>query len=91
MHFEMLSPICFNLDQSKILSSGNWLTLSPNKPWNLRVSSISFLKTLWEKGKLLIMSNFSFSRSVFYYFGEYSATFIKFKIVVCRPFEFGKV
>ena len=23
----MLSAICFNLDQSKILSSGNWLTL----------------------------------------------------------------
>ena len=28
-HFKMLSAICFNLDQSKTLSSGNGLTL-PN-------------------------------------------------------------
>ena len=28
MDFKMLSAICFNLDQSKILSSGNGLTLS---------------------------------------------------------------
>ena len=27
------------------------------------------LKTLWEKGKLLVKSNFSFSHSVFYPFG----------------------
>ena len=26
MHFKMLSAVCFNLDQSKILSSGNGLT-----------------------------------------------------------------
>ena len=26
MHFEMSSAICFNLDQSKLLSSGNGLT-----------------------------------------------------------------
>ena len=25
MHFKMLSAICFNLDQSKFLSSGNWV------------------------------------------------------------------
>ena len=25
MHFKMSSAICFNLDQSRILSSGNWL------------------------------------------------------------------
>ena len=28
MHFKMLSAICFNLDQSKVLSSGNELTHS---------------------------------------------------------------
>ena len=33
----------------------------PNKPWFLRVCSISLLKTLWEKEKLLVTSNFSFS------------------------------
>ena len=27
MHFEMSSAICFNLDQSKILSSGNGLSV----------------------------------------------------------------
>ena len=42
----------------------------PNKPCFLRVCSTSLLKTLWEKEKLLVTSNFSFSRSVFYLFGE---------------------
>ena len=42
----------------------------PNKPWFLRVCSTSHLKTLWEKEKLLVMTNFSFSHSVFYPFGE---------------------
>ena len=32
----------------------------PNKPWFLRVCSTSLLKTLWEKEKLLVTSNFSF-------------------------------
>ena len=40
----------------------------PNKPWILRVCSTSLLKTLWEKKKLLVTSNFSFSHSVFYQF-----------------------
>ena len=33
----------------------------PNKPWVLCVCSICLLKTLWEKEKLLVTSNFSFS------------------------------
>ena len=33
--------------------------------------------------------NFSFTHSVFYLFRELSAIFIKFKIVVCRLFQFG--
>ena len=63
----------------------------PNKPWFLRVCYTSLLKTLWEKEKLLVTSNFSFSHSVFHLSGELSAIFIKFKIVVCRHFEFGRV
>ena len=63
----------------------------PNKPWFLSVCSISLLKILWEKEKLLVMSNFSFSRSVFYPFGELSAIFIKFEFVVCKLFQFGRV
>ena len=54
-----------------------------NKPWFLRVCSTNLLKTLWEKEKLLIMSNFSFSHSVFHPFGELSAIIIEFEIVVC--------
>ena len=61
----------------------------PNKPWFLRVYSTSLLKTLWEKEKLLVTSNFSFSHSVFYPFGELSAFFIELKIVVCKLFQFG--
>ena len=49
-----------------------------NKPLFLCVCRTSLLKTLWEKEKLLIMSNFSFSHSVFYPFGELSFIFIKF-------------
>ena len=56
----------------------------PNKPWFLRACSKSLLKTLWEKEKLLVTSNFSFSRSVFSPFGEHSLIFIKFEIVVCK-------
>ena len=37
----------------------------PNKPWFLRVCRTSLLKTLREKEKLLVTSNFSFSHSVF--------------------------
>ena len=40
----------------------------PNKPWFLGVCSTDLLKTLWEKEKLLVTSNFSFSHSVFYLF-----------------------
>ena len=63
----------------------------PNKPWFLRVCSWSLLKTLWEKEKLLKMSNFSFSHRVFYPFEELSAIFIKVKIVVYKLFHFGRV
>ena len=71
---KILSPAnAFKLDQSKNLSFGKGLTLLPtvkfnpfqNKPWFLHVCITSLLKTLWEKEKLLVTSNFSFSRSVF--------------------------
>ena len=51
-----------------------------NKPLFSRICSL--LKTLWEKEELLISSNFSFSNNVFFYlFGEFSALFIKIKIL----------
>ena len=63
----------------------------PNKPWFIPVCNTSRLKTLWEKEKLLVKSNFSFSPSVFYPFWELSAIFIKFEIVVCKLSQFGRV
>ena len=63
----------------------------PNKPWFLCVYSTSLVKTLREKEKLLVTSNFSFSDSVFYPFWELSIIFIKLKIVLCKLFQFGRV
>ena len=63
----------------------------PNKPWFLRICSTCLLKTLREKEKLLVTSNFSFSLSVFYPSGEISACFVKFENVVCKLFQFGRV
>ena len=62
------------------------LILSHTIP-GLRVCSTSLLKTLWEKGKLLVMSNFSFSRSVFFPFGELSAIFDKLKLSSATSFS----
>ena len=56
------------------------------RPWET-----SLLKTLWEKNKLLVTSNFSFSHKVFYLFGQLSFIFMKFKIVVYKLFQFGRV
>ena len=68
------------------------LTLSQTSPvWFLRVCSTSLLKTLWEKKKLLVMSNFFFSHSVFHPSLEISAIFIKFEIVVCKLFQLGPI
>ena len=46
---------------------------STNKPLFSRVCSTSILKRLGEKEKLLVMSNFSFSHSVFYLFEKLSS------------------
>ena len=73
----------------QMLSIGS-LNPFPNKPWFLRVCSTSPFKTLWEKEKLCMMSNFSFSPRCFYLFGKLSAIFIKFEIVVCLLFHFGR-
>ena len=73
----------------KIMISG--FNPFPNKPWFSHVCSTNLLKTMWEKEKLLLKSNFSFSHSVFYSFGELSAIFIKFEIVVCKVFQFEQV
>ena len=42
---------------------------------------------LWEKKKLLVKSNFSFSRSVFYLFGELSAILSNLKLSSANSFN----
>ena len=63
----------------------------PNNPWFVCVNSTILLKTLREKEKLLVTSNFSFSHIVFYPFRELSATLTKFEIVICKLSQFGRV
>ena len=82
--------LCTNLNLFEE-DPANFLNPFPNKPWFLRACSTSLLKTLWEKKKLLVTSNFFFSHSVFYPFRELSTIFIKFKIVICKLFAFGRV
>ena len=62
----------------------------PNKPWFLRVCSTSLLKTLWEKEKLLATSNFSFSHSVFYSFGEFLPFSSNMKLTSANSFNLEK-
>ena len=63
----------------------------PKKPWFKCVCNARLLKTPWEKEKLLVTSNFSFSNSVFYLFGKLSSISIKFEIVDRNFFQFGRV
>ena len=58
-----------------------------NKPWYSHVCSTSHLKTLWEKEKLLITSNFSFSHNVSSSLWKLSAIFIKFEIIRYKLFQ----
>ena len=63
----------------------------PNKPLFSHVCSTSLLKTLCEKEKLLVTSNFSFLHSVFNPFRYLYAISIKFEIVVCKLFQFERI
>ena len=62
-----------------------WLTLSQTSP-GFYVSAVQVIWKHCGKRRKLITSNFSFSHSVFYTFGELSAIFIEFEIVVCKLF-----
>ena len=67
------------------------LTLSQTSPCFVHVCITSLLKKTWEKEKLLVTSNFpspmAFSTTL-----ENFLTFSsKFKIVVCKLFQFGRV
>ena len=83
----LFSSNTLKFNQSKIL----FFNPFPNKPMFLCVCRASLLKTLLEKKKILIKSNFFFSHSVFYPFVEISAIFIKFEIVVRKLFQLAPV
>ena len=91
-HTLITEPHRWGLFNQKHLQMTAFLIISPlpNKPWYLGVCSTSLLKTLWEKEKLLVMSNLYFSHSVFYPFGELSAIFINLK-VICNLIQCGRV
>ena len=59
-HHFFLFPLCFE----KVL-----INPFPHNDTFCRPWETSLLKTLWEKEKFLVTSNFSFSHSVFYPFG----------------------
>ena len=83
-----------DLDKYKKLLPRNELSLNPfpSKPWFLRFCSTSLLKTPWQREKLLEMSNFTFSYSVFNPLRQLNAIFINFEItVICELFQFGVV
>ena len=66
----------FSLDKANILSS---VQPFQNKPFENSVG----------KGEIARNEQFLFSHSGFYLFEQLSAIFIKFKIVVCKLFQFG--
>ena len=61
-----------------------YLTLSQTSRVFLRFSSARLLKTLWEKEKLLVTSNFSFSHSVSNHLDLFPLFSSKFKIAFCK-------
>ena len=63
--------------------------LFPSKSLNFTCLKYKSFENNWREN-LLITSNFSFYHSVLYPFGELSTIFIKFKIVFCKLFQFGR-
>ena len=91
----LLYPQCFQKAYFPGVSKGVivWEEVDPfpNKPWFLRICSSGLLKTVWEKEKLLVTSNCSFSHTVFYPLENLFKIFMKFDIIVCKLFQFGRV
>ena len=68
-------------------SNDKILTLSETSPCFYESVAQGLWKKLWEKEKLLVTINFSFFHSVSLSLGELPAIVIKFKIVICKPFQ----
>ena len=72
------------MEMSKILLSGKELTLSQTSPV-FYVFAEQVFENTDGKGEIVVTSGF------FYLFEELSTIFIKFEIVVCKLFRFGRV
>ena len=81
MHFKMSSAICFNLNQSEILSSGIGLNQQPQV---LKASMRRLLKIMMEHKGEKDGSVISFFLSVFCICGEKSNHFTRLRSVVCK-------
>ena len=67
------------------------LNLFPIKSFFFTCLDYKSFENTMEKGEILVKSNFSFSHTVFYPIVELSDIFIKYEIVVCKLFQFGRV
>ena len=69
------------------------LTFYQRAGWVLTLSKTSPCQSFENTGKGEIARNeqFLLFHSVFYLFGEPSAVFIKFNVIVCKLFQFGRV
>ena len=63
------------------------ICLFSNKALFLRACNKNLLKTLWEKEKLLVTSNFSFSHSVFYSLGKFPPFSSNLKLSFANSFN----
>ena len=59
----------------------------PNKLWFLRVCIAGLLKTLWEKEKLLVMSNFSFPTVFSTRFTHFLSVSLNLKLLSANSFS----
>ena len=76
----------FTAIEKQVLATYTNLSLSQTSP-GFYASTVQVLKTLWEKEKLLITSNFSFSHNVFYpYFLLFSSN-LKFSSAISFSLE----
>ena len=87
----MSSAICFNLDQSKILSSGNVLTLCHIIPTMNNPEKESFKKHCAERRKYWLPAFSPFPTMFSTHSKENILLLSGIYFVICKCFEFGPV
>ena len=86
---DLYRPSSSHLQKQKLyIWSGQRLTGFPKQALVFTCLQYKSFEITVGKGEI-VTSNFSFSHSVFYPFGDLIAFFIKSKIVVCKLFQFG--